>query len=194
MTINWTDERVEMLKKLWADVLQAFNRLRVLCALREGEWGVAGLNEAIQSALMRQGWLQVAGEWYVGRPVMIVRNDHALGLYNGDIGIAAQDGERLRVWFELPDGQVRGFLPSRLPEHETAFALTVHKSQGSEFVHTLLVLPDQDNPVLTRELLYTGITRAKQRLDLFAPLPLLQRAMAKRTERSSGLTRMLLHP
>ncbi|MFB0954331.1 MAG: ATP-binding domain-containing protein, partial [Aeromonadaceae bacterium] len=79
-------------------------------------------------------------------------------------------------------------------EHETAFALTVHKSQGSEFAHTLLVLPDQDNPVLTRELLYTGITRAKQRLDLFAPLPLLQRAMAKRTERSSGLTRMLLRP
>ena len=175
-------------------VLQAFNRLRVLCALREGEWGVAGLNGAIQTALMRQGWLQVEGEWYVGRPVMIVRNDHALGLYNGDIGIAAHDGERLRVWFELPDGQVRGFLPSRLPEHETAFALTVHKSQGSEFAHTLLVLPDQDNPVLTRELLYTGITRAKQRLDLFAPLPLLQRTIAKCTQRSSGLTRMLLRP
>ena len=173
-------------------VLQAFNRQRVLCALREGEWGVAGLNGAIQNALMRQGWLQVEGEWYVGRPVMIVRNDHALGLYNGDIGIAAHDGERLRVWFELPDGQVRGFLPSRLPEHETAFALTVHKSQGSEFANTLLVLPDQDNPVLTRELLYTGITRAKQRLDLFAPLPLLQRAMGKRTQRSSGLTQMLL--
>ena len=175
-------------------VLQAFNRLRVLCALREGEWGVAGLNAAIQNTLVRQGWLQVEGEWYIGRPVMIVRNDHALGLYNGDIGIAAHDGERLRVWFELPDGQVRGFLPSRLPEHETAFALTVHKSQGSEFAHTLLVLPEQDNPVLTRELLYTGITRAKQRLDLFAPLPLLQRAMGKRTERSSGLTRMLLRP
>ena len=85
-------------------------------------------------------------------------------------------------------------LPSRLPEHETAFALTVHKSQGSEFAHTLLVLPDQDNPVLTRELLYTGITRAKQRLDLFAPLPLLQRTIAKCTQRSSGLTRMLLRP
>ena len=122
---------------------------------------------------------------------MIVRNDHSLGLYNGDIGIAAHDGERLRVWFELPDGRVQGFLPSRLPEHETALAMTVHKSQGSEFAQTLLVLPEQDNPVLTRELLYTGVTRAKQSLELFGSEALLVRIALRPTERNSGLTAML---
>jgi len=174
-------------------MLDAFQQTRVLCALREGEWGVSGLNLAILQALSRQGLLQLDGEWYVGRPVMIVRNDHSLGLYNGDIGIAAHDGERLRVWFELPDGRVQGFLPSRLPEHETALAMTVHKSQGSEFAQTLLVLPELDNPVLTRELLYTGVTRAKQRLELFGSEALLVRIALRPTERNSGLTAMLEH-
>jgi exodeoxyribonuclease V alpha subunit len=173
-------------------MLQAFQQTRVLCALREGEWGVTGLNSSILQSLSRQGWLQPEADWYVGRPVMIVRNDHALGLYNGDIGITAHDGERLRVWFEMPDGRVHGFLPSRLPEHETALAMTVHKSQGSEFAHTILVLPDLDNPVLTRELLYTGITRAKQRLDLFGAHELLTRIATRPTQRNSGLTAMLL--
>ncbi|MCD8547415.1 MAG: ATP-binding domain-containing protein [Aeromonadaceae bacterium] len=122
---------------------------------------------------------------------MITQNDHGLGLYNGDIGLTAFDGQRLRVWFQLPDGRVHGFLPSRLPPHESALAMTVHKSQGSEFDHSLLVLPDAPLPVLTRELLYTGITRARRRLSLFAPRPLLMQTLSRLTERASGLPQAL---
>ena len=147
--------------------LREFNQLRVLCAVREGPRGVSGLNRQIGESLAHAGLLAPSGDWFAGRPVLISRNDHGLGLYNGDLGLTISDGERLRVWFEMPDGQLRGFLPSRLPEHETAWAMTVHKSQGSEFAHTLLVLPESPVPVLTRELIYTGITRAKQRLDSY---------------------------
>lgn len=91
---------------------------------------------------------------------MISRNDSALGLFNGDIGIALDRGQGLRVWFQMPDGSVKSFQPSRLPEHETAWAMTVHKSQGSEFNHAALILPTQLSPVITRELIYTAITRA----------------------------------
>lgn len=172
-------------------LLTAFNQVRLLCALHEGLWGINGLNQAIGQRLQAQGKLQMSGEWFAGRPVMITENDYGLGLYNGDIGVTAHDGERLRVWFMLPDGKAHGFLPSRLPAHDTAWAMTVHKSQGSEFSHTLLVLPPEANPLLTRELLYTGITRAREQLDLFATPEVLTLMVRKPTERYSGLVTML---
>jgi exodeoxyribonuclease V alpha subunit len=173
------------------DLLKAFNQIRLLCALHDGPWGINGMNQAIGQRLQAQGKLQMSGEWFAGRPVMIIENDNGLGLYNGDIGIAASDGERLRVWFVLPDGKAHGFLPSRLPAHDTAWAMTVHKSQGSEFTHTLLLLPPEVNPLLTRELLYTGITRAREQLDLFATPEVLALMVRKQTERYSGLVTML---
>ena len=176
------------------DLLKAFNQIRLLCALHDGPWGINGINgmnQAIGQRLQAQGKLQMSGEWFAGRPVMIIENDYGLGLYNGDIGIAASDGERLRVWFVLPDGKAHGFLPSRLPAHDTAWAMTVHKSQGSEFTHTLLLLPPEVNPLLTRELLYTGITRAREQLDLFATPEVLALMVRKQTERYSGLGAML---
>ncbi|MDD2843300.1 MAG: exodeoxyribonuclease V subunit alpha [Tolumonas sp.] len=173
------------------DLLKAFNQIRLLCALHDGPWGINGMNQAIGQRLQAQGKLQMSGEWFAGRPVMITENDYGLGLYNGDIGIAASDGERLRVWFVLPDGKAHGFLPSRLPAHDTAWAMTVHKSQGSEFTHTLLLLPPEVNPLLTRELLYTGITRAREQLDLFATPEVLALMVRKQTERYSGLGAML---
>jgi exodeoxyribonuclease V alpha subunit len=173
------------------DLLKAFNQIRLLCALHDGPWGINGMNQAIGQRLQAQGKLQLSGEWFAGRPVMITENDYGLNLYNGDIGIAASDGERLRVWFVLPDGKAHGFLPSRLPAHDTAWAMTVHKSQGSEFTHTLLLLPPQVNPLLTRELLYTGITRAREQLDLFATPEVLALMVRKQTERYSGLGVML---
>ena len=173
------------------DLLKAFNQIRLLCALHDGPWGINGMNQAIGQRLQAQGKLQMSGEWFAGRPVMIIENDYGLGLYNGDIGIAASDGERLRVWFVLPDGKAHGFLPSRLPAHDTAWAMTVHKSQGSEFTHTLLLLPPEVNPLLTRELLYTGITRAREQLDLFATPEVLALRVRKQTERYSGLGAML---
>ncbi len=172
-------------------LLKAFNQIRLLCALHDGPWGINGMNQAIGQRLQAQGKLQISGEWFAGRPVMITENDYGLGLYNGDIGIAASDGERLRVWFVLPDGKAHGFLPSRLPAHDTAWAMTVHKSQGSEFTHTLLLLPPEVNPLLTRELLYTGITRAREQLDLFATPEVLALMVRKQTERYSGLGAML---
>src|SRR5690606_40603770 len=126
--------------------------------------------------------------WYEGRPVMIARNDSALGLFNGDIGIALEREQGLRVWFAMPDGTIKSVQPSRLPEHETTWAMTVHKSQGSEFDHAALVLPTQLSPVVTRELIYTAITRARQRLSLYADDRVLVQAIATRTERRSGLS------
>lgn len=180
-----------------ADVLQEFAHFQLLCALREGPFGVMGLNERIELALQRKGLIRrqsaARGKWYVGRPVMIARNDSALGLFNGDIGIAMNDGEgELKVWFPLPDGTIKAVQPSRLPPHDTAFAMTVHKSQGSEFAHTLLVLPNQFTPVLTRELVYTAITRAKSQLTLFADPAVMNNAIRMRTLRRSGLVERLV--
>lgn len=179
------------------EVLKAFGRFQLLCALREGPFGVMGLNERIEVSLLRAGLIRrspgPAGKWYVGRPVMIARNDSTLGLFNGDIGIAMPDEEgALKVFFPLPDGSIKAVLPSRLPPHDTAWAMTVHKSQGSEFEHTLLVLPVQYTPVLTRELVYTAITRAKQRLTLYAETHVLHSAVKMRTLRRSGLVERLV--
>ena len=165
----------------------------MLCALREGPYGISGLNEAIQKALQQKGLIDVTGQWYEGRPVLITRNDHGLGLYNGDIGITIRGSDgQLRIAFQLPDKQVRQFLPSRLPEHETVFAMTIHKSQGSEFADVVMVLPDKDSPIITRELVYTGITRAKSRLSLFAEMEILIKAAKSPTKRQSGLYQRLV--
>ncbi len=175
-------------------VLTAFDRFRLLCAVREGDWGAAGLNQAVQAALQRDKRLSVRGEWYVGRPVMVTRNDPALGVFNGDIGItlpADATEQRLRVYFA--DGpQLRSVGVGRLAHVETAFAMTVHKSQGSEFEHTVLVLPAHAGPVLSRELVYTGITRARTAFTLVAAQPgLLATAVQQRTQRASGLQDLL---
>lgn len=178
-------------------LLQAFGQCQVLAAVREGDFGVEGLNQRIAQALQSAGLInQRSGDWYQGRPVMIVRNDYSLGLFNGDIGLCLAEtnefgDEKLRVYFQLPDGSIKSFLPSRLPEHQTAYAMTIHKSQGSEFNHTLMVLPPRDNPVLTRELVYTGITRAKQQLDIFSSNDILINAVRRPTARISGLEAQL---
>jgi len=183
-------------KQTPAEILAAFGEFQVLCALREGPFGLTGLNERIEQVLNRQGLIRrpaaLASRWYAGRPVMIGRNDSALGLYNGDIGIALHDDSgELRVYFQLPGGIIKSVQPSRLPAHETAYAMTVHKSQGSEFAHTLLVMPNHFLPVLTRELVYTAITRAKSRLSLYANQKVLHRAINTPTQRRSGLTERL---
>ncbi|MEP8673018.1 exodeoxyribonuclease V subunit alpha [Enterobacter hormaechei] len=171
-------------------VIAAFGEYQLLCALREGPFGVTGLNDRLEQLLVQKRKInrQQHSRWYEGRPVMISRNDSALGLFNGDIGIALDRGNGLRVWFQLPDGSVKSVQPSRLPEHETAWAMTVHKSQGSEFNHAALILPTQLSPVVTRELVYTAITRARQRLSLYADERVLSQAIATRTERRSGLS------
>ncbi|ARD17657.1 exodeoxyribonuclease V subunit alpha [Edwardsiella piscicida] len=180
-----------------AQILAKFARFRPLCALREGPFGLHGLNERIALTLQRAGLIRRAHEgqkhWYAGRPVMITRNDASQALFNGDIGITLGDEQSgWQVWFMGSDGAPRAVQPNRLPPHETAWAMTVHKSQGSEFDHTLLALPTQPSPVVTRELVYTAITRARQQLTLFATQPVLERAIRTPTERRSGLMARLL--
>jgi exodeoxyribonuclease V alpha subunit len=173
-----------------AEVFERFNRFRILCALREGPYSVDILNESIQAILAGAGRLRPGRLWYEGRPVMVTRNDYGLRLFNGDVGIALSDAESggaLRIFFPAPDGAMRKFEPYRLPEHETVFAMTVHKSQGTEFDRVLLVLPEGDARVLNRELLYTGVTRARKRVDLWAGEEALRAAMSRRIERVSGL-------
>jgi exodeoxyribonuclease V alpha subunit len=164
-------------------LLGAFGKFQVLCAMREGPWGVTALNRAISRAL----GFPLDG-WYAGRPVMVTRNDYHLNLMNGDVGLCLPTAQGLRVAF-AQGGEVRWVLPSRLDAVETVLAMTVHKSQGSEFDQVALVLPDKMAPVLTRELLYTGLTRAKQALTLVVPQAgVLRQAVATKTLRSGGLT------
>ncbi|OEF09095.1 exodeoxyribonuclease V subunit alpha [Vibrio genomosp. F10] len=191
-TIELVEDQLQRAKM----ALKQFAQCRLLCAIREGDFGVSGLNLRIEKALSRQRLINPQDElWYHGRPVMVTQNDHGLGLYNGDIGICmidfSDDNKRLKVFFELPDGSVKSVLPSRVPSHETAFAMTVHKSQGSEFALTLMILPPDFTPVLTRELIYTGITRAKSRLVLFCNMSVLKRGIRVKTERASGLVERL---
>jgi exodeoxyribonuclease V alpha subunit len=169
-------------------VLLAFDRFRILCAVRQGEWGTEGLNAAVQKALADQGWLKAQGEWFAGRPVMVTRNDAQLGVFNGDVGVALPNAQgALKVWF-LDGDQLRSVSVTRLAHVETAFAMTVHKSQGSEFWHTALVLPPGGADVLSRELVYTGITRAREQFTLIeAQAGLLEAAIARPSVRASGL-------
>jgi exodeoxyribonuclease V alpha subunit len=172
-----------------ADMLACLSRFRVLCAVREGPFGVRRFNELAEDILARAGRIHPLGQHYSGRPILITRNDHALRLFNGDVGVLlpAPEGGGLRAWFPSPDGGVRSLLPARLPAHETVFAMTVHKSQGSEFGSILLVLPDRDSPVLTRELLYTGLTRAREHAELWFNEAIFRAAVLRRVERHSGL-------
>lgn len=180
-----------------AQVLKAHGAFQLLCAVRRGPWGVEGLNKRIARLLHEEGLIDARSEWYPGRPVLVTRNDYELGLMNGDIGIAlpvpgGKDGGRaLRVAFPSADGSggIKWVLPSRLQAVETVFALTVHKSQGSEFEHAALVLPDTYSPILTRELVYTGVTRARAFLTLAMPegKTVLEQAVTAKVQRASGL-------
>jgi len=189
----------------WAtEVLNAHNQFQLLCALRNGPYGVAGLNERITTVLNKHGLIRATSAWYEGRPVLVTKNDYRLGLMNGDIGITLnfpqrnkQSGELswvLRVAFPKDDGSaaIHWVLPSRLLSVETVFALTVHKSQGSEFEHCGLVLPAKRNPVITRELVYTGVTRAKQWFTLVnvGNPKAMHEASTRTVIRSSGLKPM----
>jgi exodeoxyribonuclease V alpha subunit len=175
-------------------VLQRFEAFRILCAVREGEWGVGGLNTAIEQRLDHAGLIRRSGDWYVGRPVMVTRNDYSTNVFNGDIGLTLADPARpgsLRVYF-LEGDKVRSVLATRLRHVETAYAMTVHKSQGSEFAHTVLALPKEGGAVLARELVYTGITRASREFTLLTPVPsVLGEAIQRRTQRASGLRGMI---
>jgi exodeoxyribonuclease V alpha subunit len=172
--------------------LARLSGFRVLCAHRRGDLGAQTLNRWVEERLADRAGLNIDREFYDGRPLLITRNDYQLDLYNGDVGVVAPDSDGLlKAWFVGDDTRVRSFLPARLPPHETVFCMTVHKSQGSEFDRVLLVLPERPSPIVTRELLYTGVTRARTAVHLVASRSVLKVAINQRVERASGLREAL---
>ena len=170
------------------EALDRFNRFRLLAAERRGVFGVEGLNAHVESLL----GVHAVDAWYKGRPVLITENDYELGLYNGDFGLAWPNGnERLMVWVAATDGTLRAISPARLPAHETCYAMTVHKAQGSEFDRIALVLPPRESAVATRELLYTAVTRARKSVEIWATETALFSAIERRIRRASGLAERL---
>lgn len=169
------------------EMLAALDRFRILCAVRKGPLGVLRINRLVERCLGFAG----ADIWYPGRPVMVTENDYTLGLFNGDTGITVRRGNELSVAFPDETGGMRHIHSARLPSVETVFAMTVHKSQGSEFTHVALVLPEGDAPVLTRELIYTGITRAREEVAVWSAPEILEKALSRRTHRASGLRERL---
>jgi exodeoxyribonuclease V alpha subunit len=169
------------------ETLRVFDRFRVLTAHREGERGARGVNRQFEERLRERRRIWPGTRWYAGRPVIVTRNDYDLRLFNGDIGVALFLEGELRVYFEDADGRLRGFAPGRLPEHETVYAMTVHKSQGSEFDEVLLLLPEAESPVLDRPLVYTAVTRARRKAEIRGAPAVLEAAIKRPPARSSGL-------
>jgi exodeoxyribonuclease V alpha subunit len=175
--------------------LERFSRFKILCAVKIGSFGVNAVNRLSEKVLIREGLIETVSSpskpWYRGRPVLVTRNDYNLKLFNGDIGITMPDpgssSKDMYVYFPGNSGELRRFPPHRLPEHETVYAMTVHKSQGSEFENILFILPDRDYPVLTRELFYTGITRAIQNVSIWGSEDVIRSIISRKIERTSGL-------
>jgi len=212
-SLQWVDyqQDADIRKRLSTNILNGFKsylqaetvlealiqmqRFQILCALRRGPYGAEGINRMTESVLVGSGLIDPGesegGSNYPGRPVIISRNDYSTQLFNGDIGLIWPDGDgvpgQLNTYFPDTEGGVRKIWPHRLPPHETVYAMTVHKSQGSEFDHVMLILPPRDSELLTRELIYTAITRARRQVTVWAPEDVLLRALNRRLERSSGL-------
>jgi exodeoxyribonuclease V alpha subunit len=170
--------------------LAALSRFRILCSHRRGPFGVEAVNTFVERHLEAHGKLRLGPEWYDGRPVMITANDYQLSLFNGDVAVIANTGEDGAAVAHFAADESEGHRqlpPSRLPAHETVFAMTVHKSQGSQFERVALVLPETPSPLLTRELVYTAVSRAERGVDVFAPESVLVDAIGRTVERSSGL-------
>jgi exodeoxyribonuclease V alpha subunit len=174
----------------FSEIYQSFTRFQVLCSNRYGKNGALEINAMVERELFGKDVLRSPTNWYTGRPVMVMQNNPALHLYNGDVGICLPDKEQnddLMVFFQRVDGTVKKYLPARMPTCETVFAMTVHKSQGSEFGEVLIVLPEISNPVLSKELLYTAITRAKQKLTIVAQENIFTTTIRTKIERVTGL-------
>ncbi|WP_158753565.1 exodeoxyribonuclease V subunit alpha [Dyella sp. S184] len=202
---GWIERHARLLQSLLVptiganDALQSLHQLQILCALRDGPFGAQGINALVARRLAVRFGIDTSHAWYHGRPVIITRNDYARGLFNGDVGIALEGAEGLRVWFELSDRDgragLRNFSPRALPAHESAWAITIHRSQGSEYHDVAVVLPpDADNRVLTRELVYTAISRAREHAELWTTDDSLRAALSRPIRRLGGLRERLGAP
>lgn len=199
--INYRNKLQEYLLQLYAlyinekDIEKAyniFNSFRVICALRKGSFGVESTNRWIENMLKINGLINPYKEFYNNRPILITKNDYNTGLFNGDTGLIRKGQDNnIYIYFKDTEGNFKRFSPYRLPQYETMYCMTVHKSQGSEFDKVILVLPDTPNPVVTRELIYTGITRTKSRLHIIAREEILKEGISKTIKRTSGINKSL---
>ncbi|MDE2154952.1 MAG: exodeoxyribonuclease V subunit alpha [Xanthomonadaceae bacterium] len=199
---GWIERHGELLQALLAapgdpgESLRNLHRLQILCALRDGPFGAQGVNALVARRLGARYGIDAGRAWHHGRPVIVTRNDYARGLFNGDVGIALEGGEGLRVWFASSDRDghpgLRSFSPRALPAHDSAWAITVHRSQGSEYGDVAVLLPpDADNRVLTRELLYTAVSRAKSHAEIWCTDAALRAALSRPVQRQGGLRERL---
>ncbi|MFO8075277.1 MAG: ATP-binding domain-containing protein [Egibacteraceae bacterium] len=172
------------------EALAGLDRCRVLCAHRRGPRSVAEATSTILAALAARG-VDVGQPWFAGRAVLVTENDPSTGLANGDVGVVVDDGGARRVAFPAAGAAVRLLAPARLPAVETTYATTIHKSQGSQVDHAIVLLPAVDSPIATRELVYTAVTRARQRVSLLASPEVTAAALARRIQRPSGLAAAL---
>lgn len=169
------------------EVYAAMTQFRVLCAHRRGRFGAEYLNGLIERWLRAVGKLPSSGEFYRGRPILVTQNDYSVGLHNGDVGLCWPDGDRIAVYFPKNDGEYRALSPAKLPAHGTAFSMTVHKAQGSEHDEVVLLLPGASSQLLSRELVYTGVTRAKKRVVVWASPSAITRSVQQKVHRFTGL-------
>jgi exodeoxyribonuclease V alpha subunit len=194
--LEWAVERYAgyLLQNDVVGALRLFERCRVLAALRGGPFGIGEINRLIAARLQNQGLIE-GGDEYRGKPVMVTVNDYEVGLFNGDIGLLWPDATQvLRAYFLVADNALRSVSLRQLPQHDCAYALTVHKSQGSELDEVLLVLPFDRSPVLTRELIYTGITRARKRATIQGNGGSFVEGCRSRVQRTSALAEKLGWP
>ncbi|WHL24849.1 MAG: exodeoxyribonuclease V subunit alpha [Candidatus Blochmannia vicinus] len=195
MIVNCAMEYSNYLQKLQhtkmskINILESFNRYRILCALRDGPFGVIRINYCIEKILSEKGLIKLDNSGnYIGRPIIILRNKPSLGLCNGDVGVLLlNDQNKLSAYFILPENRIKVVQLYQLPEYETCFSMTIHKSQGSEFKYIAIILPNKHMPILTRELLYTAVTRSRQCLFLYATDHVIMRSINLVTKRYSGL-------
>ena len=177
-----------------AEALARLGEFRILCAVREGSYGVENINRIVEEILGEKSErIPKKGNpgTYPGKPIMVTANNYNVRLFNGDIGVFWPAEKGLLVHFPDDDNQLRAIARERLPENELVYAMTIHKSQGSEFNHVLLILPDKDNPVLTRELVYTGLTRARESVQLLCNQGQLEMSVKRSAQRNSGLRHAL---
>jgi exodeoxyribonuclease V alpha subunit len=169
--------------------LQLFQQQRILCAVREGKGGLADCNQLAESRLKKNNCLQPDTPFYENRPIIITRNNKELGLVNGDVGIVRTIQGAKKLWLDSGNGQVRGISVQYIQHAETVFAMTIHKSQGSEYNRVFIRMPNHlDIPILTRELLYTAVTRAKQQAIIMSSELVLKATAAGSVQRASGIT------
>ncbi len=175
------------------EFLSQYHDFMVLCAVRRGPFGVDTVNLAIEKELERIALMDFHGPGHGHRPIMITANDYCLGLFNGDIGVLFHDScrHRLDAFFPAEKGKLRHISPARLPRYESAFAMTVHKSQGSEFKQLLFLLPKIASELITRELVYTAITRAREKVEITGAKETFLEVVSRKVSRASGIVKAI---